>query len=59
MKPTTQVSTDIYQDSHARDWLAIRGCLLSPNGLGGLEIVFESDQIKTEFCLMFGHYLLP
>jgi len=57
MRPTIQVKTSIYTDSDARNWLTVRGCQLSPNALGGLEVVFESDLIKTEFCLRFGHYL--
>ena len=58
MLPTINVLTTIYTDRDARNWMTIRDCQLSPNNLGGMEIVFPSEQIKLEFCLRFGQYVL-
>lgn len=57
MPSTVRVHTSIYADNTARSWLAIWDCLLSPTGLGDLEVVFPSEQIKLEFCLRFSEYV--
>lgn len=58
MKPCINVITTIYTDSDARNWLTVRDCGLSPTNLGGMEVVFPSEQAKLEFCLRFGQYVL-
>lgn len=52
---TLQVSTQVYHNSDARNWLAVHNCVLSPTKLGQLEIVFTSAAAVTEFSLRFGH----
>lgn len=57
MKHTIHVRTELYTDSDARNWLAIHNCAISPTKLGGLEIVFNSEQNKLEFCLRWAEYV--
>lgn len=57
-KTTVIVRTEIYTNSDLRNWLAVRDCLLSPTGLGGLQIVFPSDTAKLEFCLQWADYVI-
>ena len=57
MRPTARVQTRIYTDNRARSWLAMWDCLLSPTGIGDLEIVFPNERLKMEFCLRFSEYV--
>lgn len=54
--PSITVSTKIYTDSAARNWLAIHGCSLTPTKLGNMEISFASTRQQLEFLLKFGEY---
>jgi hypothetical protein len=58
LRPTINVLTTIYTDADARNWLTIRDCVLSPNNLGGMEVIFTSEQQKLEFCLRFAEYVI-
>lgn len=55
-RPRLQVRTELYTDSNARNWLAIRECLVSPTALGTLEVVFRSQRDLVEFSLLYSHY---
>ena len=57
MRPTVRALSKIYADNTARSWLALWDCLLSPTGIGDLEIVFPSERLKLEFCLRFPQYV--
>lgn len=57
MRSTIHVRTELYTDSDARNWLTVNDCLLTPTKLGGLEIVFDSEQTLLEFCLRWAHYV--
>ena len=57
MQPTINVRTQLYTNDAARNWLAIWDCLLSPTGIGDLEIVFPNERLKLEFCLRFSEYV--
>lgn len=56
-RPTLTVSTQLYTDNTARNWLTVHSCQMSPTVIGGLEIVFSSEQSKLEFCLRFAQYV--
>jgi hypothetical protein len=53
---TALVKPLLYSDRDARNWLAIRDCLVSPTTLGRLEVTFASEQQKLEFFLRFAQY---
>lgn len=58
MRPTIQARTELYADSNARNWLAINNCEITPTKLGGLEIVFNSERTKLDFCLRYSQYAI-
>lgn len=57
MHPTIRAEISVYADPDCRNWLAVRGCLVSPTKLGELEIQFTSDTVLTEFLLLFSKHV--
>lgn len=53
---TALVKPLLYSDRDARNWLAVRNCMVSPTTLGQLEVEFPSEQQKLEFFLRFSQY---